>query len=466
MNSIFRHFISHDNTDHKRIAYASWFVNAFPETEFDGDERIFYDFVKYCTHLDVQPCYKYLEVYLSTELRKLLVAERIHVPGTESLSFDDPSALEAAIRTTATVLGDDYKSLEELDESIEDFPVDVQKFMHERHANRLTQVLSDTFNKLQQTDDTEKAADYAESELSLVNDVYDMTVLDDLVDKPVDNVKTYKVCEFGLPAIDKDSDGIWSKQLVGIEAQPGTGKTRFAVDILYNAAVYNKRNVLFITLEQDEDEIKAMFIAKHIFTMFGSVITDNRILHDNVPKELTSQVEAAKLDLFDSDKYGKIVVKSEDLYVETFVNRLKTLDRLYGPFNIMTIDYMGLLGSKAVAYRKEKEIYDIVKDGFRQYKRYVRRTNKAGIAVSQFNKQGIEAGKADKQITTDMAEGGIAVYKNTDFNIAISMTDTMKLQRKRRMSQPKVRGSNGFGSIIVDTNLGICYFKQQEQQEV
>ena len=65
-----------------------------------------------------------------------------------------------------------------------------------------------------------------------------------------------------------------------------------------------------------------------------------------------------------------------------------------------------------------------------------------------------------------MAQGGIAVYRNTDYNLAISMTETMKLQQKRRFSQPKVRSSSGFPSFIADTRLGFCYFKQVVQQDV
>ena len=65
-----------------------------------------------------------------------------------------------------------------------------------------------------------------------------------------------------------------------------------------------------------------------------------------------------------------------------------------------------------------------------------------------------------------MAEGGQAVYRNTDYNLAISMTDIMKTQRRRRFSQPKVRSSSGFGSIIVATRLEILYFEQIETLDV
>ena len=91
---------------------------------------------------------------------------------------------------------------------------------------------------------------------------------------------------------------------------------------------------------------------------------------------------------------------------------------------------------------------------------------KCGIAVSQFNREGIAAGKGDKEITPEMAQGGLSVYQNTDNNIALSRTATMKAQQKLRVSQPKIRGTAGFGTAVIDTRLGFCYFYQTAQQKL
>ena len=223
---------------------------------------------------------------------------------------------------------------------------------------------------------------------------------------------------------------------------------------------------MFLALEQKEEEIRAMLTACHVFWMFGIQMNDKMILSHSIPDEIRPQYEAARYDLFESGKYGKFVVRELDLYVETFITKIRTLDKLHGPFDLITIDYMGLLESKPADYRRELTEYEIIKTGFKQFKRYLRRSGKAGIAVSQFNREGIQAGKQDKEISTDMAQGGIAVYRNTDYNIAMSMTETMKLQQKRRFSQPKVRSSAGFHNFIVDTRLGFCYFKQVVQKAV
>ena len=65
-----------------------------------------------------------------------------------------------------------------------------------------------------------------------------------------------------------------------------------------------------------------------------------------------------------------------------------------------------------------------------------------------------------------MAQGGIVVYKHTDQNLALTRTATMEDQQKMRVSQPKKRGTEGFGTTVIDTRLGFCYFYQNAPQEV
>lgn len=470
MNKLFTHFIARGNAveDKQRLAYASWFIEALPISEFQSDEKLFWEFLDYCSSLGVPVKHEYLSIWLDTELRKVMRDTDARVQGCEALRYEDPVAFETAYQTTAAVMNDNFTVLENLDSSIDDFKVEISAFMSTRRSERLTEVLSETYNILNSTDSSESAAEYALDSINIVNEIYDVSKLEDLeVDAIENRNKMVKVSDSGLPAIDKDSGGIYTTQLVGIEAQPGTGKTRLALGTYcYRAATVFKKDVLFLALEQKEAEIDAMLTACHVFHMFNIQINDKMILTGTVPEELRAKVEAARLDLFESGKYGKIIYKEVDLYVETFITKLRTYDRLLGPFDLIAIDYMGLIESKPQQYHRELTEYEIIKTAFKYFKRYLRKTGKAGIAVSQFNREGIEAGKNDKEITTEMAQGGIAVYRNTDYNIAMSMTPTMRLQQKRRFSQPKVRSSAGFHSFIADTRLGFLYFKQVVQKAV
>lgn len=470
MDSIFTHFVARGDAEEEktRLSYAAWFTEAIPMIEFQGEELLFWDYLDYSVNLGVPIKFKYFQVWLSTELREVLHKTKTRVTGCETLSFDDPLGFETIYKTTCDILTDNFKVLESLESNLEDFKVEISSFMTNRRNQRLTKALSDTYDVLNKTDSAVNAADYALDSINIINDVYDVTKLDDLDFKgDPDEILMNKVSDCGLPAIDKDSQGLFSTQLLGVEAQPGTGKTRFTLGTYcYRAITVYHKNVLFLALEQTEAEIRAMMTACHVFHMFNSQISDKMILTGQIPDELVAKVNAAKFDLFESGKYGKFVCKETDLYVETFITKIRTLDKLQGPFDLIAIDYMGLIESKPQEYKRALSEYEIIKSAFKYFKKYLRRSKKAGIAVSQFNREGIEAGKNDKAITTEMAQGGIAVYRNTDYNIAISMTETMRLQQKRRFSQPKVRSSAGFPSFIVDTRLGFCYFKQVVQKDV
>lgn len=465
MHSIFTHFISRgDQVDaERRLSYALWFTDCIPVTEFDGDERLFCEYIEYSAKLGIPLTSRYFSVWLESELREILHKYKIRVKGCETMSFDDPVSFETIYRTTSQVMSDNFRVLEQMESALDDFKVEVASFFKEQRGARLTQVLAQTFDMLNSTDSAESAASYAQGMISAIQDVYDVTKLEDLEqseEKTSSNIMS-KVSDCGLPAIDKDSGGLFTTQLFDVLAQPGTGKTRFVLGTyVYRALTIYKKNVLFCALEQTEPEIEAMVVAAHVFHMFNIQMSDKMILTGDIPEEIRPQYEAARYDLLESGKYGKFVYKELDLYVETFITKLRTLDKLFGPFDLICIDYMGLIESKPAEFKRELTEPEIIKTAYKQFKRFLRRTRKAGISISQFNREGIAAGKADKEITPEMAQGGLAVFRNTDYNIAISMTDTMKLQQKRRFSQPKVRSSAGFPSFICDTRLGFCYFRQ------
>lgn len=468
MNELFKYFTSrNDDRDPERVAYTSWFISTFPISEFKEEEFYFYSFMDFCSKLE-RPCkLEYLEYFLSTEVRALLAKSKVKVKGTESITLTDPLAFETVYKTTCEVLRDNTKVLEQLPAEIDDFVVEVQSFMVERRNQRLTQALSDVYSTLGETHSAVDATNYALEQITIINDIYSAENLEDLVSANVDASKFEFITDTGLPAIDKDSGGIYQTQLLGIEAQPGTGKTRLAVMLSYRAATLYNKAVLFIPLEQSKFELECMYVALHMFYLYNVQVSDDIIRKGKLPDDLKPLYEAAKIDLFESGKYGKIVIHETVLYVENFIAKITNLDKLQGPFDLIVIDYMGLMESNGtLGNYKYKDAYLIIKDAYKLFKRYLRKVRKGGIAVAQFNDKGIEAGKADKTIETNHAEGGIAVYRNTDYNLAISMTEAMRAQQKRRFSQPKVRSTAGFGTFIADTRLGFCYFKQATNANV
>lgn len=470
-DNIFGYFVANGNPedDGKRVSYMLWFLEHFPANEFHQMSRILYEYVEFSGKLKIPLKLEYAEVFCKDYLRKFLINKKVKIEGTEDLNFDDASALENAVRITTEKVKDRIIWYEDNrdDYNLQDFIVSAKQFMHSQLDSRLTDVLSGTFDMKTETDDADKALSWAKVQLENIGSIYDEGCLEELdmtttSGESGDDMEF--VCNTGLEGVDADIDGIYTTQLGGLEAAPGTGKTRFSLGVwAYRAAVYFHKNVLFYSLEQNKKECEAMLIARHVYELFQIQIVDKLIARNNVPDEYKEQVEAARIDLFESGKYGKIHVVATDLYMETFIDKIKATDRLKGPFDLIIIDYMALI-TEQTSYGKPKGIGEIVSYCYRAFKKYVRQSNKAGIAVNQLNREGIAASEADKDITTEMAQGGLEVYRSTDFNLVISATKEMRLQKKRRISQPKARSSENAAPVIVDVRLGVCLFYQQAKK--
>lgn len=469
MDTIFKNFICQKGSPDSDLkkGYTLWFVDAFPETEFTGDDLLFWNYLKYSATLSVSVCKEYFDIWIANELRRVLLRTNAKVPGCETLNYSTPSAFETALSTTKFVMNDAFVALEAMssvDDS--DFIVDMHSFMQKRRSIRLDEVMRSTYDFKSRTDDSAEAINYAQQELQIISEIYSEEKLEDLTAISDSESDYYFVSDCGIPLIDNDSRGIWTKQVFDVEAQSGAGKTRFVLGTyIYRCAVVHKRNALFITMEQPVEEIKAMLVALHTFNMFNIQVDANLIVKNLVPDEVKSSVEAARIDLFETGKYGKICIEYKVLKRETFIGKLNALDKLKGPFDLIAIDYLGLFEQESKSKRTDDK-YVIISDSLKFFKRWCVRKNKAGITISQFNRDGVAAGLADKTITTEHAEGGISVFRHCDYNIAISFTEDMRAKNIRRVQNPKIRSSAGFPRFLCDTRLAFCYWRQKQMMEV
>lgn len=472
MDSVFKFFISRpEETEvvtNKRLAYASWFLSSFPVSEFSKEECVFYGFMEYCISLGIIPKYKYLEIYLATELKKFLAKTSTKVVGTEALNFDEPAALESAILTTSSVMKSAYKELEELEAPIEDFTITVKTFMRERQNEKLVKVFERAYSKISAKDDITAAVEYTRDEVIEIGDMYDPSVLEELVesDGNFGNDAMEFLLDTGISAIDRVLGGIFRKQLFGIEAAPGDGKTRFALGcITYRAITVYKLNVIYFALEQSKGELKAILTARHVLELFGKIVSDKMIFSNTVPEELQPLVDAAELDLYESGKYGRIDIQATNLEVESFTEKMRNQNRSKGPYDVFIIDHMYMLGSSATGYDRLNEA-QIIQRGYRKFKRFVRSKNVVGVAVNQFNREGVDASRGGKGIDASMIAGGIECHRNIDADIALCCTDVMKVQGVREAQIPKNRSSEYFNPVILNTRLGCAYWYQPTKRVI
>lgn len=462
MDSIFEYFVSTGDAvqDEKRTGYASWFIDTFPPMEFDDEDAVMYSFVEYCRKCNSPVKKKYWAVYSQDYLKKFLVRTKIHLPGTEQLQYDVPTGLQSAVEITAGIIEQRLQEAIDKKLDVEDFNIGADTFMGRKFNERFVSVIQKAYTEISNNKEEVVAVDKAADTLDALRVIYDKAQLEELSENPEDDDDEGLgvVCTTGLAPIDKDMGGLRYTWLLGVEAQSGGGKTRFVLGHPVYRALMNKKNVLFFALEQSKKEIRSMLIARHVKALYNIYVDALAILDHKVPEEFQPYVEAAKVDLFESGKYGKLYVQDTPLYVETMIARMKHLDKIQGPFDLIAIDYMALIEQQGGKYSKHLEEYQIISFAMRAFKRYVKLHHKAGIAISQLNEKGIIAGKADNAIQTNMAQGGPTVYRNTDYNIEITCTEEMEAQHKRRISQAKRRNSEGFPPFICDVRMGVCYF--------
>ena len=373
MHDIFSHFISRDTKDDgRRVGYILWFVDTFPSFEFKGEDFIMRLYCEYCARLGVPMKSQYFSVYLSTELRKILIETRVKLPGTDNLSYDEPTGLESAYQVATEYLQNEFSILESYSSDIQDFPVAADAYMSQRLSERTVEELGKAYEVLSSSDNSQATVDYALDRLILLRDIYSKEHIDQLEDVALREVGTTDfnfVTDTGIRIIDDDISGVYTTQLFSVEAQPGTGKTRFALGVMaYRTAVLYKKNVVYYQLEQTEAEAISMLVARHVFTLYNIQISSGMIQFNRVPPELQDKVTAARIDLFESGKYGKIKIINTDLYYETLEQVFRKDDKLFGPFDLVIVDYMGLIMQKPDKYHKEKLDYQVIAESYRKMK--------------------------------------------------------------------------------------------------
>ena len=464
LNEIFAHLIPRKAEDENVMSgYTYLFLEQFPSTEFDGEDLIFYRFMEYIAKLEIPIREKYFHTFLQSDLRSILEEENIHISGCEGLNFKDPTLFEQAVLVTRETMIEQFKDLMAIETSAADFKVAIDEFIKERLIDRTRDIMERAFERMSDKASAYDGVEYLSSTLDIVRTIYNPAFLTELEGTEILEKDSYKICDWGLEALDHDSGGIYTRDLVNIGAAPGVGKTRLALGCCAYNALINGHSVLHCAGEQPVNEVKSHLIARHVYTLYNKIIDAKMIKDNRVPDELISMVKSAELDLFESGKYGKFYCIYEVLYYETFIQRIKTLDKLYGPFNMVIIDYMGLIEQKGGKYSRHMEEFQVISDSYKLFKRYITRYNKSGIAVGQFNQKGIDASSKDEAITPDMLQGGIGPFRHINYDVSISMTPQMKVQNKRRLSQAKVRDTEGFGSVMADVRLACDFWYQSKQ---
>ena len=478
MHKIFSYFISSsmdsETARAKKAAYASWFTDQFPETEFKQEERLMFSAIKYAAKFDTSLSERGLEIYIQTDGMNEIISNKIMLDGTEDLfDFSDMAKLESLKVRSAELMLLHFNQAIDTTLNIDDFAMEVRQFIDDRLSIRMQEVLATAYEM--QTSPVKgsygavEASKYVLEEMSRVQEIYDITKLEDLESSELESGFFEFVSDTGIPDLDRDMRGIRRKQLIGVEADAGTGKTKFSTGVIaYRAVVNYKRNVLYFAIEQDSKEVEANMVARHVLSLYNIVVSHMDVLVRDLPQEILDKIDAARIDLFESGKYGRFKCVTGEVKLESMNTLMKRKMKLDGGYDIIIIDYIALIEQEDTKgkYQKKLEEYQIIRAAYRKFKKFCRLNNIAGIAINQLNDKGAEKAKKGQDLSTSDAQGGREVYKSPDYNITLTATVAMQERELREIQNVKRRNSAGFGRILLQTKMACCYFAQKKGEKL
>lgn len=468
MKNIFKWFTL-DDSEVKVL----WFTNQYPVDEFSGIEKVLMLFLNYCADLGISAKLKYLEAFLKTEGKKVIKQNNIKLPTMDNFNYNEPTALEEATRVITSAVVETYAAYTSDDIELTSFKVDVSSFLMRMQSQRVIELMTEAFPKVNNGEDVSELIETMGYKLSRVSGIYDSSALKklDFMEGRTNSSSSKGIMELlfktDLPCIDGDIGGFFSKQLWALTGSPGSGKTRLSLsNFVYPAIISAKIDVLFDELEMSETEIRNILVAHHITYLYrGRIkIPDTLINKGQLTEEQMKYVEAARIDLFESGKYGRVFIRTDDLIVEKIDRDTRSFFKAHKNARLWVIDYAGL--AKSVPedkYSHRKLKYEVISDLYVSSKELAKDADIGVLILNQFNQEGIDAARAGKTILPGHVEGGQIIERHADYDVAMTMTDEQEAANTRMLSTVKKRSAKGFRNILYSADCAVSIFRQVKQ---
>ncbi|HOD53499.1 MAG TPA: replicative DNA helicase [Candidatus Cloacimonadota bacterium] len=235
----------------------------------------------------------------------------------------------------------------------------------------------------------------------------------------------------GFDGLDKVLGGFRKGQLVILAARPAMGKTSFALNIAFNAAIQDLKVGVF-TLEMASDELLL-----RIFSSYSEVSMDSMIKGFGMDQTKIARIsQVAEVlgtkDLFIDDT-GSITVMDIRAKARRLKAEIKGLD-------LIIIDYLQLMTSKRNIDNRQQEIAEIS----RALKVLAKELEIPIIALSQLNR-GLESRTDKRPMLSDLRESG-AIEQDADIVMFIYRDDYYNKESEKPGIAEIIIGKNRHGA--------------------
>jgi hypothetical protein len=470
VEKIFKWFTFDDDLT---IVYVTWFAGVFDVEDFTGIERLFHKFLQYCSFLSVSAQRKYFESFLVTEGKTVIREYNIKLDTMNAFDYKDPSSLEEAYRLIGKTSLDIYDKwcMEELADRT--FKVDMYEFIKKAKKDAIQKTMVKYFPQLQEGRDVDEISDNMQNDLTRQSIIFDVNKIEEIDfmsgrQKSKGNKRPMrKLFETGLPCVDGDAGGMYTQQIVTINGQPGSGKTRLTnKHFIYQALVVAKIDVIYDSVEMTQQQIENMLIAIHIVNLYaGNIKIPDSVMNKNeMTTEQRQYYESAKIDLFESNKYGKLFFRKK-IPVEKKQKETLNLIRRNPNIQLWVIDYMGRLSSQPLSkFDAHLQQFEIITKGYEIVREVVDTCDIGAVCLNQYNDKGIMAALAGKKIQPGYVEGGHIVQRHSDYDLSMTFTEEQENAGLRALTTTKKRGNAGFSNVLFQTDLSISNFMQMSRK--
>lgn len=461
-------WLTAEGGDPKAGVYTDWFTRIFEPKDFSGINKLLMCYLKFCTKLSIVSQRSYLEAYLKVDGKADVKKYNIKTDTMASYDYREISQLEEAYRVVQGIAIATYDNYTSIDLADRNFKVDMNEFMVRMKSELISQALMDTYPHLNDGSDISEVSEELRNDLVNIDKTYDTTKIRD-VDLTSNREGADKGIVFlaktGMPCIDGDIGGIYSTLVYTLTSQPKGGKTRFgAVHFVYPMIVEAKKDAIVYEMELTELQFKNVLIAYHITRVYGGRIKiPDSVL--NKTEEMTDEqrqiYESAKIDLFESGKFGKLIFRDE-LVVEKYQDEIIGITKASGNLGIVMIDYMGLAKSvPTTKWDRRLEEFERIGEAYKITKECAKKLDFAALCINQYNDKGIEAAYAGKRMRSGYVQGGHIVTRHTDYDMHLTYTEEQELANVRSFEAPAVRGGAGFKGVLLSADLSVSIFRQQ-----
>lgn len=472
MEKVFKWLTTESECD-KSLSYIHWFARSFEPVNFEGIDRLMMCYIKYCAYLSIPARRQFFEAYIKVDGKKDIKKYNIKVDSMTAYDYEESSQLEEAYRMLIEAACQAYDRYIEQDLTDRDFKVDMHEYMSTRKSVAIQDTMMKFYPLLMGGNDVTDVNNDMQSALHKLDDIWDLKKLKTIDrfsgDDDDDEDKLEYLCKTGIPCIDGDIGGVYDHLVYTFTGQPGAGKTRFgAIHFCYKLITEAKCNVAVYNLELSKSQYKNILIAYHISRVYRNgqypiKIPDSLMnKKDGMSKQQKAIYEAAKIDLFESGKYGSITFLDE-LVVESYEQELIDMKRDNPNLRFVIVDYAGFAKSKPTSkWEARKQRYEIITDVYDISVAIKKMLGLGFLILNQFTDEGITAALAGKKIRSGHVQGGQVIERHSDYDIMMTMTEEQEAADARMLSLAKKRGTAGFGNALIKVDLSISIFRQEE----